>query len=149
MLSLRRSTRRNVSSPSTVVCVDDNEFVLEVLDWYLESQGYKVVQCSNASQAVEIVEEVRPVAVTLDFEMPVMDGAAVAAAIKSKVPHLPIVMFSGSTEIPQQTLDLVDCFVSKDAVNGFGAVAKALDWVLAAKRKVRGMHQAIAAKRIA
>jgi CheY-like chemotaxis protein len=75
MLSLRRSTRRNVSSPSTVVCVDDNEFVLEVLDWYLESQGYKVVQCSNASQAVEIVEEVCPVAVTLDFEMPVLQSS--------------------------------------------------------------------------
>ena len=143
MLTLKKATRRSVSGAATIVCVDDNEFVLEILDWYLDSQGYRVVQCSDPSQALEIIEKQRPDAVTLDFEMPVMDGAEVAVAIKSKIPQLPIIMFSGSTEIPPQTLELVDCFVSKDAVNGFGAVATALDSVLGLKRKHRSTRQAV------
>ena len=148
MLSLKKTTR-NVSRGPTVVSVDDNEFVLEILDWYLESQGYKVVKCSNPSLAIEIIEKERADAVTLDFEMPLMDGAAVAVAIKSKIPQLPIIMFSGSTEIPQQTLDLVDRFVSKDAVNGFGAVGDALDSVLAERKKRPSVRHAVVGQKIA
>ena len=144
MLTLKKGARRSVSGSATIVCVDDNEFVLEILDWYLDSQGYRVVQCPNSSQALEIIEKEQADAVTLDFEMPIMDGGAVAAAIKAKIPQLPIIMFSGSTEIPQQTLDLVDGFVSKDTVNGFGAVATALDSVL--KRKHRSIRQAVLGK---
>ena len=149
MLTLKKATRRSISGAATIVCVDDNEFVLEILDWYLDSQGYRVVQCSNPSQALEIIETQRPDAVTLDFEMPVMDGGEVAVAIKSKIPQLPIIMFSGSTEIPQQTLELVDCFVSKDAVNGFGEVATALDSVLGLKRKHRPVRPAVRAQKAA
>jgi len=149
MLSLKKATRRKISSAAKVVCVDDNEFVLEILDWYLESQGYKVVQCSNPSLALAIIEREGADAVTLDFEMPVMDGAAVAVAIKSKIPQLPIVMFSGSSEIPQQTLDLVDRFVSKDAVNGFAAVANALNSVLAERGMRTSVRQAVAGQKIA
>ena len=149
MFSLKRATPRNISSAATIVCIDDNEFVLEILDWYLESQGYTVVQCPNPSQVLETIEKARPDAVTLDFEMPVMDGTAVAAAIKSKLPQLPIIMFSGSTQIPQRTLELVDRFVSKDAVNSFGAVANALDSVIDAKGGRRSMRQALVGRKIA
>lgn len=149
MLSLKKETRRNTSSTPLVVCVDDNEFVLEILNWYLESQGYNVVQCPDAARAVEVVDQRRPDAVTVDFEMPVMDGGAVAAAIKSKHPQLPIVMFSGSSEIPQRALESVDCFVSKDSINSFAAVASALESVLVQKKRHRPMQQTAMDQKIA
>lgn len=149
MLSLKKAVRRSLSNAAKIVCVDDNEFVLEILDWYLQSRGYKVVPCPNSPLALEMIEREHADAVTLDFEMPVMDGAAVAAAIRSKIPQFPIVMFSGSTEIPQPTLDLVDRFVSKNAVNGFGAVADALDLVLAENKKRPSARQAVAGQKIA
>jgi CheY-like chemotaxis protein len=73
--------------------------------------------------------------VTLDFEMPKMDGGQVARAMKERAPQIPIVMFSGIENVPQQTLDLVDRFIAKDAPNAFARVAAALNSVLAPSKK--------------
>src|SRR6476659_10017084 len=75
----------------TVMCVDDNEFVLEVLHWYLESLGYLVTRCVSGESAIAALEKELPDAVTLDFEMPKMDGGQVARAMKERAPQMPIV----------------------------------------------------------
>lgn len=119
-----------VRSPRRVICVDDNEFVLEILHWYLESLGYVVTRCVSGESAIEALEKDLPDAVTLDFEMPQMDGGQVARALRERAPQIPIVMFSGTANVSQQTLDLVDRFVSKDAANAFASLADALNSVL-------------------
>ena len=121
-----------------VLCVDDNEFILEILHWYLQSRGYVVTRCSSGEQALEVFARELPDAITLDFEMPGADGGQVALAIKERAPQVPIVMFSGSPNVPAQILDLVDRFVSKDAVNGFASLADALDSIL---EQVKKRHQ--------
>lgn len=146
MVAIRRFVRNKKSSAKNIICVDDNAFVLEILDWYLESQGFVVVPCSSGARALELLDGEAPDAITCDFEMPGMDGAELTAAIRAKNPGIPIVMFSGSTEIPQATLDLVDRFVSKDAVNAFAAVADALDSVLPRKRSRRAAAASVGDK---
>jgi len=124
-----------VRSPRRVICVDDNEFVLEILHWYLESLGYVVTRCVSGESAIAVLERELPDAVTLDFEMPKMDGGQVARAMKERAPQIPIVMFSGIENVPQQTLDLVDRFIARDAPNAFARVAAALNSVLAPSKK--------------
>lgn len=146
MLAIRHFVRSKRSSAKKIICVDDNDFVLEILDWYLESQGFVVVPCSSGFRALELLDSEAPDAMTCDFEMPGMDGAELTAAIRAKKPDIPIVMFSGSTEIPQATLDLVDRFVSKDAVNAFVAVGDALDSVLPRKKSRRAAAASVGEK---
>jgi CheY-like chemotaxis protein len=135
MLEIRSLARAKHSKK--IVCVEDNDFVLNVLELYLQSRGFAVVPCSSGTRALELLNIETPDAITLDFKMPDMDGAQLAAAIHARNPRMPIVMFSDSTDISQATLKLVDRFISKDAANGFAAVADALDCVLSRKNKSR------------
>lgn len=52
----------------------------------------------NGREAIEKVDELRPDAVTLDIEMPELDGLGALEAIRRRHPRLPIIMFSTLTE---------------------------------------------------
>jgi CheY-like chemotaxis protein len=132
---LKLEPSKRARSARRVICVDDNEFVLEILRWYLESLGYVVTRCTSGKHAIRALEHELPDAVILDFEMPEMDGGKVALAMKERAPQVPIVMFSGTMNVPQQTLDLIDRFVSKDEANAFALLAENLDLVLTQIKK--------------
>ena len=52
----------------------------------------------NGKDAIGLVDQLRPDAVTLDIEMPVLDGLGALEAIRRRHPRLPIIMFSTLTE---------------------------------------------------
>lgn len=110
-----------------VVCVDDNDFVLKVLQWYLDARGYLALPCSNGNKALNVIARGAVDAVVVDYNMPEMNGAELAAAIRTRRPRLPILMFSGETDIPAESLALVDKVVLKGESNGFSAIADFLD----------------------
>jgi CheY-like chemotaxis protein len=65
-----------MSMPSrTILVVDDNSDVLEVLGALLEAEGYAVVTAGNGVDALEQLRAgLKPALVILDLTMPVMDG---------------------------------------------------------------------------
>jgi two-component system chemotaxis response regulator CheB len=70
--------------------------VAEVLDAHPQIQVVGVAQ--NGAIALEKIDEHRPDAVTMDIEMPVMDGISAVKALRVKHPQLTVVMFSTLTE---------------------------------------------------
>ena len=44
----------------TILCVDDNEQILSVRTFLLETRGYRVIAATNAQQALEFVEQSVP-----------------------------------------------------------------------------------------
>ena len=60
----------------------------------LEVAGY----AANGRIALALLDQVAPDIVTLDVEMPVMDGLATLQALRERPPHLPVIMFSTLTE---------------------------------------------------
>jgi len=110
-----------------VLCVDDNAFVLRILGWYLETRGFVALLYSNGKEALDVIAKGNADAVVLDYHMPEMDGAELAAAIRSLSPTVPMLMFSGDTDIPAPTLALVDSFVQKGQPNGFPAIVDFVD----------------------
>ncbi len=64
------------AKPKTVVCVDDSDVVLKLLERMFDSEsGYKVVGVArNGEEAARVIAEKRPDYVTLDIHMPVLDG---------------------------------------------------------------------------
>lgn len=88
------------SSPIRVLVVDDSvvvrRLVADVLDSHPQIEVAGVAQ--NGAVALEKVEELQPDVVTMDIEMPVMDGISAVKSLRISHPRMPIVMFSTLTE---------------------------------------------------
>lgn len=116
----------------TVLIVDDSSFFRRRLREMIEStEGLKVVgAASNGKEAVELTQKLRPNVVTMDYEMPVMDGITAVKMIMSECPT-PILMFSSLTyEGARITLDSLEAgavdFLPKNfaEISGDSAVLK-------------------------
>jgi CheY-like chemotaxis protein len=84
----------------TVLVVDDEFGVAEVLQSILEDEGYRVVTAINGKQALARLSEFTPDLIMLDYMMPILDGTQTLAAIRSQsaLAQLPIIMMSSLEE---------------------------------------------------
>lgn len=81
---------------STVLVIDDDPNVRDLLSKHIRQLGYQVHTAASGKQGLELAQELKPQLITLDVMMPQMDGWAVLSELKSK-PHLqniPVVMLS-------------------------------------------------------
>jgi CheY-like chemotaxis protein len=78
-----------------------------------EAMGYRVLTASRGSAGIELARLPQVDAVVTDYEMPEMNGEAVVAELKKVRPSLPIVLFTGSSSIPDRLLNLVDSYCDK------------------------------------
>ena len=67
----------------TVLIVDDEHAVHELLERELGTRGYRVVHASGGREGLRLAREVRPDAITLDILMPDLDGWAVLRELKA------------------------------------------------------------------
>lgn len=92
----------------TVLVVDDSRFMRTVLSNELTEQGYNVITARNGLRAVEKVRDERPDVVTMDVQMPKMDGLEATGRIMAEFPT-PIIMLSAHTdEDADTTLDAIN-----------------------------------------
>ena len=85
----------------SILLVDDDPAVAEVLRRYLEVCGYDVAVFTDSLEAFEAFSE-RPEAFSLlvtDFSMPGWTGAELARAVQAVAPRMPIVIVSGHGEL--------------------------------------------------
>lgn len=101
---------------TTILVVDDEYLIADILGYALEDEGYMVVKASNGQKGIEVLERERPALIITDFMMPVMDGLEFAKAVRAQpaVSHLPIILISGAqAHIGMQRSDLFDAVLSK------------------------------------
>ncbi len=80
-----------------VLIVDDSAFMRRALRQMLEKPGLKVVgTASNGEEGVKEALRLRPDVVTLDIEMPVMDGLTALKAIRTQITPMPAVLMCSS-----------------------------------------------------
>ena len=97
-----------------VLCIDDNQDLLECEKAFLETFGYTVLTALSGSKGLELAS-LHPVDVVIvDYFMPEMDGQEVAFALRRLRPQAPIIMLSAAVDVPEQALELVDVFIAKD-----------------------------------
>ena len=93
-----------------VLVVDDSKFfrdrVSEILN---EDKRLEVVGVAeNGQQAIEMVAQHRPDVITMDIEMPVMDGITAVKKIMAKQPTPVLIFSSYTTQGAKVTLDALD-----------------------------------------
>jgi phosphate regulon transcriptional regulator PhoB len=84
----------------TVLVVDDERDIVELVRHHLLQAGYRVVSASDGRQAVDVALRERPDLIVLDLMLPVLPGAEVARMLKQneKTRGVPIVMLTARGE---------------------------------------------------
>jgi adenylate cyclase len=89
---------RPPSSPknSLILVVDDDQTVREVVGRYLEREGFAVASADGGREGLRLARELNPAAITLDVNMPDLDGWTVLAAIKGDptLAHIPVILMT-------------------------------------------------------
>ncbi len=87
------------NQPSLLV-VEDEQDLLEVLRFSLSREGFSVRTAENGEDAIRLVRQQRPDLIVLDLMLPTIDGLAVCRAIRSteKTHDIPIVMLTARGE---------------------------------------------------
>ncbi len=97
----RRETRAPARLPRTtsrgarsVLVIDDDAIVRDVLGRYLERQGFQVITAADGIEGLTRAREHHPAAITLDIMMPGLDGWTVLAALKGDpdLADIPVVL---------------------------------------------------------
>jgi PAS domain S-box-containing protein len=90
-----RATSQPPVNARTVLVIDDEDLVRDVVARMVEDLGYAAVTAADGKSGLELVERQSVDAVLVDLTMPLMSGADVVAALREKRPGLPVVVCSG------------------------------------------------------
>lgn len=101
-------------SGGVVLCIDDNQDMLECERAFLESFGYTVLTAPSGGKGLELASIFAVDVVILDHFMPARNGYEVAMEMKRLRPKAPIILLTEGLGVPERTLSLVDALVPKD-----------------------------------
>ncbi len=84
----------------SVLVVDDSAIMRKlIVDILKEDPEIEVVDTAkNGEEAIEKARALNPDVITLDIEMPVMDGLTALKILRRELPHIKIIMFSSLTQ---------------------------------------------------
>ena len=82
----------------TVMTVDDNKTVREIICASLEERGYDVVVAADGKVALELLQVRRVQLILLDVMMPDLDGLGFLQALRSRDDKTPVVLLTAKTE---------------------------------------------------
>jgi two-component system response regulator MprA len=125
-----RHIARGEVDNGTVLVVDDDTSILDTVSSILSGEGYDVVSASSGQEALDAVARKLPLLILLDMRMPVMDGWAVARALRGRGISVPIVVMTAA-ESAQRWADEV-------GAEGYLAKPFGLDELLATVERFRG-----------
>ena len=97
----------------TILCVDDEPSIVTLLGVILERAGYRVLTALHGADAIKLFLQETIDAVILDYLMPGINGATVAAQIRKIRNDVPIILLSACLTIPEEDLTLFQRFLSK------------------------------------
>jgi two-component system phosphate regulon response regulator PhoB len=85
----------------TILVVDDEPAIRELLQLELSAGGYDVVLAEDANAAARLVRDARPDLMVVDAHMPYVSGLDFVSAIiaDSSMPWVPVIFITGRSEL--------------------------------------------------
>jgi CheY-like chemotaxis protein len=99
-----------------ILVVDDEPAVGDAIKMMLKFDGHEVQTASGSKEALSLLEQGKFDLIITDYSMPGMKGDELAAVIKQRLPHQPIIMISAYAEMLKSSgnpLAGVDFMLSK------------------------------------
>ena len=99
----------------SVLIVEDDPNIRELLQMYLEKDGYAVTLAADGGQGLEKFRSIKPDLVLLDVMMPVMDGWSLCKAIRAEG-STPVIMLTAKGETDDKVMGLkagADDYITK------------------------------------
>ena len=99
----------------SVLIVEDDNNIAELLQMYLEKEGYAVTIAPDGGQGVSKFRAIKPDLVLLDLMLPVMDGWAVCKTIRAES-QVPIIMLTAKGDTDSKVMGLktgADDYITK------------------------------------
>ena len=96
------------SKEKTILVVDDEEHILELVRFNLEKSGYQVVTAETGSEAMELLKQQPVDLLILDLMLPDVEGIDVCKQLRASDAHaaLPIIMLTAKSEELDRILGL-------------------------------------------
>jgi len=91
----------------TVLIVDDEAFIRDVVGQHVQEAGYRVLAASGGAEALLIMRHDPPDVVLLDLKMPEMDGPTTLKEIRKAHGAIPVIIVTGypESDLMTETLD--------------------------------------------
>ncbi len=105
-------------SKDKILIVDDEEHIIELIKFNLESSGYEVLSTNNGMDALKVAEKERPALILLDLMLPGLDGLEVCKELKKnkETTNISIIMLTAKSEEFDKVLGLelgADDYITK------------------------------------
>ncbi len=104
-----------VKEKKTILVVDDEKPIVDILLYNLEKEGYETLEANDGVTAVDIALDKQPDLILLDIMLPRMDGLTVCKRIKQSL-NIPILMLTAKDEEIDKILGLelgADDYITK------------------------------------
>jgi CheY-like chemotaxis protein len=95
-----------MSSPSTILLVDDYPDALDVWGLYLRAVGFSVLTAADGPTALEVATQHHPDLIVLDLELPGKSGIEVATILRAQpsTRDIPLIAATGYSHVKQLNL---------------------------------------------
>jgi len=96
MEALAMTPGSRAAGTNTVLVIDDDPMVHDLMRRFLGNEGFRMVAASNGEDGLRLAKSLHPSVVTLDVLMPKMDGWAVLTALKNdpETENIPVIMLT-------------------------------------------------------
>ena len=98
--------RRGDGGPITILVVDDETVLAEMVSMALRYEGWSVTTAADGASAVSSARDVRPDAVVLDVMLPDMSGLEVLGKLREQNPQLPVLLLTAKDAVEDRIAGL-------------------------------------------
>jgi len=103
---MENNVKDNVDERQTILAVDDEEAIIDLLKFNIEKEGYNFISASNGEEGLKKILTENPDLIILDLMLPKMDGLTVCKQARQEKVNTPIIMLSARSEEIDKILGL-------------------------------------------
>jgi DNA-binding response OmpR family regulator len=89
---------------ATILTIDDEEPLLNLLQEFLEIEGHRVLQATTPREAKALVAEETPDLIITDLQLEKSDGLILVEELRETLPDIPVILLTG-VWFDEQTID--------------------------------------------